>query len=94
MLGKYFVRVLLLILPASSSRCCVLPDLCDCICVCALRSKSDLLFSICVQFVCNYFCFVCHIVVVVVALMFLGPCVAGSRVTGREDQRISGGRSG
>lgn len=34
------------------------------------------------------------VVVVVVALMFLGPCVAGSLVTGREDQRISGGRSG
>ncbi len=62
--------------------------------MCALRSKSDLLFSICVQFVCNYFCFVCDIVVVVVALMFLGPCVAGSVVIGREDQRISGGRSG
>ncbi len=89
------MRVLLLILPASS-RCFVLPDLCDCICVCALRSKSDLLFSIGVQFLCNYFCFVCDIVVVVVvvALMFLGPCVAGSLVIGREDQRISGGRSG
>jgi hypothetical protein len=34
------------------------------------------------------------VVVVVVALMFLGPCVAGSLVTGRDDQRISGGRSG